>query len=253
MAISDRLKSIGSRLKREEEADRQRASITERARAVLQTSKNPRARQRAREILARADPGTGAGSVDEREKSRTQKMFERAERSATAAAPIEASLDPTPDPYAMWAFAMATPQESGPSNGEKGASTPGVSAELPMGRMGEMAMVDASGLLGNGEPDWHDNPDHLDTPDEVRDDLRESGLDPMNVGTEEEATFGHFLIHGFEDDEGLGGRTADQLEAEHDMTVEAMADFGVGHESPMDAPGGAFDFDDEWGLGWGDD
>jgi len=258
MAIKDRLKAIGKNIRQDEATDEARATILRRARAVLQNSENPRARQRAREILARAEPGTGAGTVDSRKKSRTQRMFERAERTATIAPPIEATVDPTPDPQAMWAFGMAGTQQGEPAEGETAGATPGVSAELPLGHMGEMAMIDADALLFSvgPDPDWEDNPADLDTPDEVREDLRDSGLNPMNVGTEEDAMFGHFLVHAFEDDEDLGGRTAAQLEAEHDLTVQAMADFGVGHHSPLDRGDigdGSLDFDDAWGLMWGDE
>lgn len=84
------------------------------------------------------------------------------------------------------------------------------------------------------EPDWENNPDDLDTPAEVREDLKEDGLDPMDVENEEEAMFGHFLVHAYADDNDLGGRTREQLEAEHDMTVEAMREHGINHDSPLD-------------------
>lgn len=122
---------------------------------------------------------------------------------------------------------------------------------------------------GSMEPDWDDNPEHLDTPAEVRADLRDSGLDPMDTGTEEEATFGHFLVHAFADDKDHGGRTPAQLEAEHDMVVEAMQEHGVDHHSPLDVasplaltpaasdgeiePDNPFEFDDPWGLSGGAD
>lgn len=121
---------------------------------------------------------------------------------------------------------------------------------------------------GSMEPDWDDNPEHLDTPAEVRADLRDSGLDPMDTETEEEASFGHFLVHSFADDDDLGGRSPAQLEAEHDMVVEAMQDHGVGHHSPLDVASplaltprdsegvietNPFEFDDPWGLSGGGD
>lgn len=84
------------------------------------------------------------------------------------------------------------------------------------------------------DPDWEDNPDHLDTSAEVRADLREDGLDPVDVNTEERAAFGHFLLHTFANDPDRGGRTPEQLEAEHDMVVDAMIDEGMDHDSPLD-------------------
>lgn len=84
------------------------------------------------------------------------------------------------------------------------------------------------------EPDWEDNPEDLDSPEEVREDLRESGLDPMDTATPEEAQFGHFLVHAYADDRDRGGRTVAQLEAEHDMVVAAMLDHGFNHDSPLD-------------------
>lgn len=120
---------------------------------------------------------------------------------------------------------------------------------------------------GSIQPDWDDNPEHLDTPAEVRTDLRQSGLDPMDTETKDEAMFGHFLVHSFADDRDMGGRTPAQLEAEHDMVVEAMQDHGVDHHSPLDVAsplalpgrGGGdieaqpFAFDDPFGLSWGRD
>lgn len=89
--------------------------------------------------------------------------------------------------------------------------------------------------MANGpEPDFEDNPPGLDTPEEVKMSLDEDGLDPMDVDSVEEATFGHSLVHAFADDPDHGGRTEVQLEAEHDMTVEAMIEFGVEHDSPLD-------------------
>lgn len=258
MAIRERLRSIRDELRQEEAAAEQQAKpspgLVQRARAALETSDDSRVRRRAREILSRADPGTGAGQVSGQGKSRTQRMFERAERSATVAAPIEASVDPTPNSLAMWEFASASP-----GRGSAGSDSDGGGPSMgSLGDLGGLAEIDASGLLGSHgrEPDWHDNPDHLDEPEEVRESLRDSGLDPMDVGTKEQAAFGHFLVHSFADDEDLGGRTPEQLEAEHDLTVQAMRDFGVGHHSPLDradVDDHPFAFGDEWGLSWGDD
>lgn len=84
------------------------------------------------------------------------------------------------------------------------------------------------------EPDWNDNPADLDTPEEVRESLRDDGLNPMNVGTQEEAQFGHALVHELANDPDHGGRTAAQLEAEHDLVVDALHDYGVDTDSPLD-------------------
>lgn len=101
------------------------------------------------------------------------------------------------------------------------------------------------------EPDWGDNPAHLSNPMEVKEDLRDDGLDPMDVDTREEATFGHFLVHAMADDADRGGRTPQQLEAEHDMVVAAMREHGVDHHSPLDLAGieGGDAVGDPFGVG----
>lgn len=88
--------------------------------------------------------------------------------------------------------------------------------------------------MASDDPDWQTNPFGLRSPDEVRDSLRAAGLNPMNVGTPDEAAFGHSLVHSFADDPDHGGRTESQLEAEHDLTVDAMLGFGMEHDSPLD-------------------
>lgn len=99
--------------------------------------------------------------------------------------------------------------------------------------------------------DWEDNPEHLDTPEEVREDLRDDGLDPMDVGSKDEAMFGHFLVHAFADDRDRGGRTAAQLEAEHDLVVSSLGDYDVDHDSPLDLEDieGGDRFGDQFGVG----
>lgn len=87
------------------------------------------------------------------------------------------------------------------------------------------------------DPDWEDNPNNLDTSVEVRSELRDDGLDPMDVSTPQQASFGHSLVHQFANDRDLGGRTPEQLEAEHDMTVAAMREFGHKHDSPLSMGG----------------
>lgn len=103
-----------------------------------------------------------------------------------------------------------------------------------MDMAGNVVAMTQSPMAAGQEPDWDDNPDDLDTPDEVREDLRESGLDPMDVSTKSKAEFGHFLVHAMADDHDRGGRTPEQLEAEHDMVTAALDDYGVNHDSPLD-------------------
>lgn len=99
--------------------------------------------------------------------------------------------------------------------------------------MDDGAMVTEMARSG-AEPDWGDNPAHLSNPMEVREDLRDDGLDPMDVDSKDEALYGHFLTHAFADDPDRGGRTPQQLEAEHDMVVEKMEEYGFDHDSPLD-------------------
>lgn len=86
---------------------------------------------------------------------------------------------------------------------------------------------------GNQDP-FAGLPPALDSTSEVREELTQADLDPMDIETEDQAVFGHSLTHAFADDPDMGGRTEEQLEAEHAMTVMAMHDFGVGHDSSLD-------------------
>lgn len=45
-----------------------------------------------------------------------------------------------------------------------------------------------------------DNPDPFDTPEEVREAVREAGGDPMNVGTQQEAQFAWAILGSWADD-----------------------------------------------------
>lgn len=103
------------------------------------------------------------------------------------------------------------------------------------------------------DPDWHNNPDNLDSPEEVREDLREDGLDPMDTRTQDQAMFGHFLVHALADDDDRGGRSPEQLEAEHDMVVAAMNEHGADHRSPLDHDDieGGDKWADPFGVGLG--
>lgn len=114
---------------------------------------------------------------------------------------------------------------------------------------------------GTVEPDWGNNPEHLDTPAEVRAEFRDDGLDPIDVDTAARASFGHFLVHGMANEPDMGGRTPEQLEAEHDLAVAAMREYGYDHHSPLDLGVGRgddeadaddpFEFDDPFGVAGG--
>lgn len=109
---------------------------------------------------------------------------------------------------------------------------------------------------GGEEPDWGNNPDDLDSPRDVREEFEDSGLNPMNVDSQEEAQFGHMLVHAFANDGDLGGRSAAELEAEHDMTVAALDDFGVETDSPLDFANGGLSLpgsDEAFSFFGGDD
>lgn len=232
MAIKDRIKSAVENVKSRASgaSERARESAREAELSPEQKQAAAQARERAaaaaRAAVARANTDTsptGTTIGPSSNMTRTQKMFARAEQAATAGAPVQASLDPTPNEMGMWEFASA---------GNNGQPT--------------SAGTNSSG----GGADWGDNPDHLDTAEEVREDLRADGLDPMEAATQQQAQFGHMLVHDLQDDPGRGGRTAEQLEAEHDMTVAAMTGFGANHHTPMDTH--PFQFSDPFGAASGE-
>lgn len=213
-------------------ARRRAAAALRRARGELE-SRGPAARRRAvAAALAHAEDTNVDEFVDRRKKSRNQQLAERAERAATVRPPTDHTLETLGTGEAVSAMARAGMGGSGADDGvEPGGVDPGVGgvdASLATG------VSVAMGAAGRGEPDWGDNPEHLDSAAEVRADLLEDGHDPMDVDTEKEALFGHALVHAYANDPDMGGRTAEQLEAEHDLVVDAMDDFGFDHDSPLD-------------------
>jgi hypothetical protein len=92
--------------------------------------------------------------------------------------------------------------------------------------------------MAHPEPDWQDNPDDLDSPQEVRMSLLSAGLNPVDADTKQEALGAHAAVHDFASDPGRGGRSPEQLEAEHDMAVAAMQSHGAEDSSPLDVIGG---------------
>ncbi|MCG1002864.1 MULTISPECIES: hypothetical protein [Halobacterium] len=223
MSLRDRIKSAVQSVQSKTSGASDRARET--AKNVELTEEQRQAAARARERAAAAAAsaretgpvGNTVGPARGKPKTRTEEMFARAQNAATAGAPFKASIDPTPNEMEMWSFAAA-------------------------GDVGQPTRYE-----GDGQGvDWDDNPEHLDTPDEVRQDLRADGLDPMDVASEQDAQFGHMLVHAYEDDSDRGGRSPEQLEAEHDMTVAALIDHENEHDTPMDSH--PFEFADPFGA-----
>lgn len=198
-----------------------------------------RAKRRAAAAARRAGSAGPQGSttpdIKQSQKSRTKEVFARAQQYATASAPVDVSMDPSPSGDKMWDFASA-----GNGGTPTGQPTSG-SANGQTERSEEAVRVESGG------GDWSDNPEHLDEPEEVREELRADGLDPMDVASEEEATLGHRLVHQFADEPGMGGRSREQLEAEHDMVVTELNEDGD-HDTPLqfDDPFGATSEDGGW-------
>lgn len=74
------------------------------------------------------------------------------------------------------------------------------------------------------------NPDGLDTRAEIRDDLRDDGINPMDVDSQDKAQAGWSYLHSFEDEPPAdrGGRTDSQLAAESEMVADALdEEYGV--------------------------
>ncbi|MFB6200397.1 MAG: hypothetical protein ABEI98_00095 [Halorhabdus sp.] len=216
MSFSDRVKAAAAKAKDRvsgssgEAAGRAKQAASDAELSKEQKQALKRARQRAagavenlggKNNASSRGPAARAGSST----NRTKEMFARAEEYATAGAPVQASIDPSPSPMGMWQFASAG------NNGDPGQSA-----------------------SASSEPDWEGNPSNLDTAAEVQEEFVAAGLDPMNVDSAEEAEFGHFLVHSFADDRDHGGRTEAQLEAEHDMVVASLDDYGIDHSSPLD-------------------
>lgn len=183
-------------------------------RAKARAAAAARRASRTRKPAGETTPNVSSG------RSRNQDVFARAQDYATASAPVDVDMDPSPSGDKMWEFARAgnDGQPTAPtSNGENDD---------------EDTFVEAT---------WNDNPGDLDTPQEVRESIRERGHDPMDVETKSEAEFGHYLVHSLVDDPDHGGRTPTQLEAEHDMVVDALEEYGVDHDTPLE-------FEDPFGV-----
>lgn len=173
---------------------------------------------------------------------KVKNMVERAAESAKIGLPVsDASLDPVGESR-VDELASASPSTGRPSaSGDQESPEEDQYDLLGETRLDEMASatpmdVDAeAGYYDDGsKPDWDDNPENLDTPEEVRAEERSRGLDPVDVDTREHAIFGNMLLHHWEHTPDHGGRTPAELEAEHDMVSDALDDFGVDHTSPMD-------------------
>jgi hypothetical protein len=193
-----------------------------------------RAKRRAGAAARRAGNAGPQGSTtpEIKHENRTKEVFARAQRYATASAPVDISMDPSPSGDKMWAFASAG-NHGTPTGQSKAPDTQSQSQTAQSG-------ADSGGR-------WADNPENLDEPEEVREELRADGLDPMDVASEEEATLGHRLVHEFAGEPGMGGRSREQLEAEHDMVVAKMDEDGD-HDTPLEFadPFGATSGDAGW-------
>lgn len=221
-----------------EAASAGREKVAEKGREAA-SSATKSAKRRLLEAAAAAGAGGIATDefVDRRKKSRNQEVVERAERAATMAPPTNHTLEilgtgavASHMARAGMGMGAADLERRDGAAGPAPGLDPGVGSVDPRVEAGLMS----AGYSGHADPDWHDNPDHLDTPAEVREGLMEAGLDPMDVDTEQQALFGHALVHGYANDPDLGGRTPAQLEAEHDLVVAAMDDYGFDHDSPLD-------------------
>jgi len=188
------------------------------------------ARRRVAAAIRAADYNIGFDElVDRRKKSRNQQLAERAQRAATIAPVTDHTLETIGT--AKTVTEMARAGLGGAAEGRPPGSNPWGSVDVSASAgpldagvgTGVDATLGAPSVLGpagrGGEPDWHDNPETLD---------------PMNVGIEQEALFGHALVHKYADEPDHGGRTPAQLEAEPDLVVDAMDDFGFEHHSPLD-------------------
>lgn len=75
---------------------------------------------------------------------------------------------------------------------------------------------------------FDDNPSDLDTAAEIRRAVREAGGDPMDVDTENKATFGLAILNGWEDDPPPSRENAAVMAAETEMVADALEnEYGV--------------------------
>jgi hypothetical protein len=235
MTLKERAKRIAAAAK--ERASNAGQDARERtANAQFNEEAVRRAKRRAGAAARRAGNAGPQGSttpeIKQGQRSRTKEVFARAQRYATASAPVDVSMDPSPSGDKMWAFASAG--NHGTPTGQ--TKTPDTQTESQKAQ---------SGADSNGR--WEDNPEDLDEPDEVREELRADGLDPMDVASEEEATLGHRLVHEFAGEPGMGGRSREQLDAEHDLVVAELDEDGD-HDTPLEFadPFGATSGDAGW-------
>lgn len=198
-------------------AKRATAAVTGKAKQTGEAAQRAteRSRQAALEAARRNASSINADEfVDRRKKSRNRELVERAEKAARLSSPYQTSLQPVGDPRVATAMASANAAMGenllAPSTSEKERPDDGI------------------------DPDWEDNPENLDSPEEVRENLRSNGLDPMDVDTKERAMFANALLHAWANDPDRGGRTPEQLEAEHDMVAAALLEYDVDHDSELD-------------------
>ena len=71
------------------------------------------------------------------------------------------------------------------------------------------------------------NPDDLDSPDEARMAVWEADGDPMNIGTEQEATFAWSILNSWEDDPPESRSDPSVFAAEVEMVADELQDDGV--------------------------
>lgn len=169
MSLHERIKSAASNISESVTNESQEAEQAARDARLSKTQRRAAARARQRAAAAAGQLGragaTGSATPDvSRDKSRTQLMFERAEHAATAGAPVDVSMDPTPSPMGMWEFATAG-NDAEPTAYESDASY-GVDTEA----------------------DWGDNPSNFDAEQDVQASVRVDGLDPVDDGDDHDST-----------------------------------------------------------------
>lgn len=78
-------------------------------------------------------------------------------------------------------------------------------------------------------PDYfEDNPEDLDTAGEIRGAIRAAGGNPMDVDTEQQATFGWSILNGWEDDPPDSRADPEVLAAEAEMVADSLQnEYGV--------------------------
>jgi hypothetical protein len=96
-------------------------------------------------------------------------------------------------------------------------------------------------------PDYFDdNPMGLDSNEDVREAVRGAGGNPMDIGTQEQATFALSLLNAWEndDDRPQSRRESEVFAAESEMVIGALEnDYGVEVDDPPE-----FDDEPDWYL-----